>query len=374
MESKRNTTMSIVKGLAIILMVLGHAEAPGQITTFIYLFHMPVFFMASGYFFSRKNVDEPWEFCRKRFKGLYIPFLKWSLFFLLIHNFLFTVGILNEQYGNWSGGITHPYTAHQFLQRLVSIVFAMGGYDEFLAGAFWFFRALLISSIVFLILFKLLEKRDSWFSGWKVAAGIAILAVLFAAFKISNRLSVVNVVQGGIRETWGILFFACGVIYRHFKPKLRLKWWMAVLFFAFLCAGTHFAWAGMNLAPKLQDVFTLPLTGIAGFLMLHIIASAIDKRNNPLKRFLVYAGDMSVYVYIFHISAFKLVSLIKIWWYGLDFGQIGCHMVIHDFHGDLFWILYTIVGTAVPLIWIYLYRKADDKLKQAKLKKAINKN
>ena len=69
MESKRNTTMSIVKGLAIILMVLGHAEAPGQITTFIYLFHMPVFFMASGYFFSRKNVDEPWEFCRKRFKG-----------------------------------------------------------------------------------------------------------------------------------------------------------------------------------------------------------------------------------------------------------------------------------------------------------------
>ena len=39
----RNTVMSIVKGMAIILMVAGHAEGGDMLVRFIYLFHMPVF-------------------------------------------------------------------------------------------------------------------------------------------------------------------------------------------------------------------------------------------------------------------------------------------------------------------------------------------
>ena len=47
-----------------------------------------------------------------------------------------------------------------------------------------------------------------------------------------------------------------------------------------------------------------------------------------------------------------------IWYYGLDWGQIGCHMVIHEHSTtDLFWILYAIVGTAVPLLGIWTYRR-----------------
>ncbi len=96
----RNTSLSIAKGIAIILMCAGHAEGPGIVINFIYLFHMPLFFIAAGYFFSKKYVTDPWLFCKKRFKGLYIPFVKWSVFFLLIHNLMFKIGILNEQYGN----------------------------------------------------------------------------------------------------------------------------------------------------------------------------------------------------------------------------------------------------------------------------------
>jgi fucose 4-O-acetylase-like acetyltransferase len=83
LPGKRNTVISICKGLAIILMVIGHAEAPDLLTRIIYTFHMPLFFITAGYFFSARNADEPWKFCARRFKGLYIPFLKWSLFFLL---------------------------------------------------------------------------------------------------------------------------------------------------------------------------------------------------------------------------------------------------------------------------------------------------
>ena len=121
----RNTVLSICKGIAIILMVIGHAECPGMLCNFIYLFHMPVFFIAAGYFFSRKYLSDPWTFVVKRFRGLYVPFVKWSVLFLLLHNVLFYFGILNEQYGNWEGGVLHPYTWHDMAFRISAIVFSI---------------------------------------------------------------------------------------------------------------------------------------------------------------------------------------------------------------------------------------------------------
>ena len=46
-EKERNVHIDIIKGIGIILMVYGHAAAPFK--HFIYLFHMAIFFMASGY-------------------------------------------------------------------------------------------------------------------------------------------------------------------------------------------------------------------------------------------------------------------------------------------------------------------------------------
>ena len=362
MTSGRNTSISIAKGIAIILMVAGHTECPGTLMSLIYIFHMPLFFITAGYFFSRRNVEQPWDYCCKRFKGLYVPFVKWSLFFLLIHNVMFQVGILNETYGNWEGGVTHPYTMTQALQRVVHIFTAMAGYDEFLAGAFWFFRALLITSILFLVLFSLVDSHTSRLKGWHIAALISVAAIGFAALRISYGLKVVNVVQGGIRETWGMLFFGIGVVYRHFEqtrgfnPRHWGYWAAMTAAVAILVAGTMNHWAGMNLSPKIRDVATLPLTGMAGFFVTHQISRLIDSREWWLKRVLVHCGDMTLYIYVFHIISFKVVSMMKIAYYGLDPRQIGCHMVIHDHHDDIFWILYTIAGVALPLLWMWGYR------------------
>ena len=79
---------------------------------------------------------------------------------------------------------------------------------------------------------------------------------------------------------------------------------------------------------------------------------------------LVHCGEMTVYIYVFHIISFKAVSLLKIAYYDLDPRQIGCHMVIHDHNGDLFWILYTIAGVALPLLYMYCYRKVKNLLQR----------
>ena len=347
-SGKRDTSISICKGIAIILMVIGHAEAPEIVTNFIYTFHMPLFFITAGYFFKETYAGDPWKFCAKRVKGLYIPFLKWSLLFLILHNLWFEIGLLNEQYGNWTGGVTHPYTWKVFFQRLTLIFTSMSGYDEFIAGAFWFFRGLMVASIIFLIIFRLIYIRYE-IAPWKAALSVCVGAVAFCAFHIVSGVRLTYFPNGFWRETWGIFFFGIGFIFRIFEGKVKSGWFLSLIFFILLCIAASFHFSGMNNSGRLRDLWTLPLTGIMGFLMVRQVAGKIDKYDSRVRRLLVFIGDNTLYILVFHILAFKVVSLIKIWWYDLDFKQIGCHMVIHENNSDLFWIIYSVAGVALPL-------------------------
>lgn len=357
----RNNVISIAKGIGIILMVIGHAEAPELITNFIYTFHMPLFFIAAGYFFNIKYIKDPWPFISKRVKGLYFPFIKYSLVFLILHNLWFEIGLLNETYGNWTGGVTHPYSLNQFFTRLVLILTSMSGYDEFLAGAFWFFRGLLIASIGFLLLYKLLLSRSK-ISETSALIIICAGCIAFTAMHIGVGFKLKTIPNGGWRETWGIFFFSVGVLYRKYQPYIKEHWSICLTAFLLLCGAAVMHLSGMNNSGKYRDLWSLPITGCLGFIMLHYISGVIDKKGNTLAKLLTFIGNNTLYIFIFHIISFKLVSLIKIWYYGLDYGQIGCHMVIHFNHTDIFWVIYSIAGVAIPLIVLIGVRRLRHRL------------
>lgn len=359
---ERNTSISILKALGIIFVVAGHAEPPDLISNFIYIFHMPLFFMAAGYFFSQRNLDDPWKFCTRRVKGLYIPFLKFSILFLLLHNLLFDIGLMNETYGNWTGGVTHPYTVQMFFKRLFLIVTSMSGYDEFMAGAFWFFRGLLIASLLFLILCSTLRNHSNLSIG-RCAAVICVLALAFNAYRFGFGLKISTIPNGGLREIWGVFFFGAGVIMRRVEDRIGSRIWLTIPALAILCAGAWFHTCGMNNSGQMRDLITLPLTGVSGWIVTRHLASLIDIVESPMKRLLVYIGNNTLYVFVFHIISYKSISALKILWYGLDPAQIGCHMVIHyNNHADLFWILYTIAGVGIPIGVLALYRALKPRL------------
>lgn len=350
----RNHVISICKGIAIILMVLGHTDAPFGILGFVYPFHMPLFFIAAGYFFSLKYLDDPWSFIRKRIKGLYFPFLKWSILFLLLHNLWFDLGLLNESYGNWSGGVTHPYSFSVAMQRLVMMVTGMAGYDEFMAGAFWFFRGLFVASIVFLLLYKLIMSHTRAGANWSVVL-ICVLMILFTALHIEYGFKVTTIPNGAWRETWGVFFFGLGVLYRTYEKKIVEHWGITLFYIIILCISATLHFSGMNNSGRWRDLWSLPLTGSIGFLMIHYFAVHIERRKTKLRSLLIFIGDNTLYIFVFHIISFKVVSWLKILYYDMDPLQIGCHMVIHDHHDDYFFILYTFAGVGLPLIWLMGY-------------------
>ena len=344
-------------------MVIGHADCPPILGAFLYEFHMPLFFITAGYFFSLKYLQDEKTFVVKRFKGLYIPFLKWSVFFLLIHNLLFRLNIINGVYGNGAPhGVAHLFTFHELQQYIWTCITEMGGYDVFLTGAFWFFRALLVASILYLVCFKLMDKipwlkvKDAHLRYNIISISICVLFLLLCLWKTGCNLSVYNLPQGGYRELIGTFFFGIGFLLKQNPRFLKASWWSFLLCFVVVALFSHFAGSSMAWNSSLYKFVCLPIPAVLGFLMVYQLSGVVDKHDNRFRRFMVYCGDHTLPIFIFHTISFKLVSLVKIAYYGLDFRQVGCHMVVHDFsREDLFWIFYTIVGVGVPLLVNYYY-------------------
>lgn len=73
-ENKRTGWIDICKALAIYCMVLGHTGTSQQVSTVIHVFHMPVFFILSGYCFNKKKNSNIMTFVKKKFLTLIVPY------------------------------------------------------------------------------------------------------------------------------------------------------------------------------------------------------------------------------------------------------------------------------------------------------------
>jgi fucose 4-O-acetylase-like acetyltransferase len=143
----RDQTLDILKGFGIILKVVAHSGAPSWLSKTIYTFHMPLFFVASGWFFSERNLDDCRNFAVRKIKSIYLPYWKWCVIFLLLHNVFYSVGILNSSFGA-NGCVSHFYSVKDMAFNALNFTFRMTYYEGFLLGAYWFVRSLLWGSLL----------------------------------------------------------------------------------------------------------------------------------------------------------------------------------------------------------------------------------
>lgn len=84
-ERERISWVDIAKGIGILFVILGHVYTNDVVYTWIYSFHMPLFFFMAGITYKKKSIVED---LRKRLKTIVIPYfffgslvlLYWSLF------------------------------------------------------------------------------------------------------------------------------------------------------------------------------------------------------------------------------------------------------------------------------------------------------
>lgn len=146
MSSKRLDWIDIAKGIAIILVIVGHTVPnPSPLRHAIFSFHMPVFFFLAGYTFRPK----PWrELLSGSVPRLLVPYLVLALAWQ-VPTFLM------------SGA---PLTGGTLVAGLETIVFASGvdvpGLGVAAVGMAWFLAALFTSRLLFNALMLLFDGRE----------------------------------------------------------------------------------------------------------------------------------------------------------------------------------------------------------------------
>lgn len=135
---KRISYVDIAKVLGMFFIVYGHTLRGGEITTWIYTFHVPLFFFLSGVIFHEETLSIK-TFLKKKGMALLVPFFVWAL-------------ISTGTFAGMSSFISmQPTLQSSQTNPLISIL--MGYCDA--NSPLWFLPCLFIVEILMLIIIKL---------------------------------------------------------------------------------------------------------------------------------------------------------------------------------------------------------------------------
>lgn len=131
-KSNRILWVDIAKGIGILLVLIGHISQNQYINSFIYGFHMPLFFIISGYLYKNKK-----NYIRNKIKAILTPYL-----FFSIISFIYWYFIERNLRGqNENINILNVFS---------NIFIARGGNDNYIFNvALWFLPCLLVTEIIF---------------------------------------------------------------------------------------------------------------------------------------------------------------------------------------------------------------------------------
>ncbi|MFH1150391.1 MAG: acyltransferase [Actinomycetota bacterium] len=185
----RDIGVDALRGLAILLVVLGHALSAAQnllvtpatdprfyLHNFLYTFHMPLFMFVGGYVLYGRRFR-----VRDRAIRLLVPFFAWIPIYFLVNRYIL----------HWPA---------QFLHTLKQTILEPG-------FGLWFLPTLFLCSLL-LIPVRHIEKKGRWL-------GIAYLGVVFVAVNLLPWEEL-----GLMQVKYFFLFFALGYLAARYRPAL----------------------------------------------------------------------------------------------------------------------------------------------------------
>ncbi len=342
MPSNKENYIAIAKALGIILMVMGHSGCPTILNNFLYIFHMPLFFFFSGYFFKTSNNKSTYKnFCKKKINGLYLPYLKWSIGFLFLHNFFYQLNIYNY--------ITNSYKYEliDYIEHAIKTII-MTDY-ELLIRPFWFIKELLYATIsVATIDFfgtHFIPKLHRFF---------ILLLTLISAF-LSNNLQPIPLIGDISLLLLSITYYYSGLIYKEYEYYINWSFKLLIICFIMTFIGSCFITSPLDMR-YLTKINIVPyyIFSLIGILM--IICMSIKLNNCIISKYLYYIGNHTMPILALNLLALKAGNLIKILLYNMPMEYLSSHTVIRE-HNTFFWLLYSIIGVSLPLFIYSIYNK-----------------
>ena len=275
----RSITIDNMKGIGILLVVLGHISTPEPLKKVIYAFHMPLFFMISGYCFnSQKEIAKSFYiFFVEKVKRLYLP----AIFIGLSCSLL---SLATKQINSFN----------DFLVQIFGVLYAIPLFDyTFNAASIWFLSSLICVQVYYWFIMRHFEKVN-----------IAVLLLFCLGITISD-----NVIfyfpfcaQSALS---GLLFFHIGQVLRtrDFINQHSPKPIFFVLSCMLLLAVTYVNPIKVQFSSNiLGNLNYLLLGSFSGIYIIFCISKAV-KKESPL----IVFGQNTIVILGYHFWVFLVV-------------------------------------------------------------------
>ena len=370
-RGKRDITVDIIKGIGIVLMVVGHARAP--LSDYISLFHMAIFFIASGFLINCKYADSlsgMMQYIWKKIKGLWIPYFVFTCSFLVLNNFFLKVNvytnnphfltekILEDRYtslGQYFGLIE---TVKQVVKAIIFRATTQMG------GAFWFFMTLFSVLIAYMVCEYLLRKIFK--TRLILLCGQTMISLAFLVIGYICQIN--NISLKGFDKTFSVyILIHIGRILKQFGVMERLRDLfcgngniiMLLFGFVVLLCGYQRGYISIG-SNHIENPPFFIVMSFAGWLHLYGMAGILKKISLRLANGLSYISIHSVPIIALHFLSFKVINVIAVMLYGFESYMIAAFPVL--MRTGAWWILYAMAGIFIPLflynVLIFIFKHA----------------
>ena len=257
METKRLNWLDIAKGITILLMVLGHTSIPSVLSNFIWAFHMPLFFIASGWATNWQKTDFV-GFIKRKFRTLLVPFLAYSLIVLLIYTL--------QGWGDFNHWIRNGWVSY----------------------ALWFIPVLFLASLFAKVIYSI-KNRYLLFG---CAFMFASISGVLSFYKIHLPWTMSSV-------PFATFLIVVGTELKQFNTTIADSKLWHILFLFFVTAGISQFWRLDLYFNSILPFLPLTIGAIAGALMIFMVSSWIDKQFKYVSIMLQKVGNETYLIVAF---------------------------------------------------------------------------
>ena len=358
---ERNPLIDLIKGMGIILMVLGHSGFP--FTRFIYLFHMAIFFMASGYCYKdedSESIKNSFKFVKRRVFSLWIPYIIWTTIFTLLHNIfislnIYTTNPLILNYTSIGGTLSEVWSYKEMLKNICLSFFLSGGTK--IGGALWFICILLKISFLY-IFFDILIKQ--FFKNSILVQGILAIIFLFIGYIFHLK----NIRFLSLDKVFSYYCLFClGYVIKRFNLSDYFNAWysrLIVLGSAFIVLLICNKLGRIELAETdyVNPAFLI-ISSLAGWQLLYEISYFIYQIPK-ISNIVIVIGKNTLAVVILHFLCFKIINLIGIFITKSPIFLLACFPTYMK--NGVWWLAYCFTGVSIPVLLSIGYKNIKQKI------------
>lgn len=261
--ANRIEQIDIIKGVGILLMIMGHINFGEAFDIWIHAFHMPIFYVMSGYLF-KSEVQTTEEFVVKKARQLLLPYFAFSaLGFLMAY-------------------VLYGANAIDFWSKLNDVFFDPNIGGAPVVGAVWFFPVLFWINVIFHFLHKYFGHND--YVLFVITLIIGFMAMLAA--KLYN----IHLPMGLDAALVGVAFAGTGYFLKQMsqsKIVLSIFNMNAIIFIVFVvCHGCLIFLNGLvNFRAGIyQNVFLSWFNAVLGTILLWNLANCLSRIMNKWKK------------------------------------------------------------------------------------------